>query len=719
MSAIPAVSQLKSLFQWVTGDSEGARRTQDEFVDAWWNHPLNTGSDFLNAIPVVGHIKGVVHFVLGDNEGGVRAEEMATRTVVVLSAAALTIGTDGLAAPILAGVLGGIAADGAITIIESKIHGHPHPHGFVAAAQNVVWAFNQSNYDHLAGDLFDVVTISVMDGFVGLKSVPHGAKSRQTVVHRVEGQRVVKTKSDASLSVFFAADDQRLFSYMGRLVTRETSGVMEDVEVLTKGSKPKGETPFVSITRGGKVEQGNPQAKISLTVGNANEAYGEYAQNLIDQRAYAKQFNELSKAAGYESRLTGDSHQIKLKSFRVMTRDLEKPEIKAITEHAERVEPQGTAKVSVKGHGQFEVDTWRISPILENVVEGSYRVETPWISRLPTKVLELIRDHPQAFGKVRSFHYTKTLVDGFSHISPINLHNITHEEIHMEEVAVDGLLHCRHVKAVARSLNSTWIDWTEHYEYLVKYTDGRTEWVPADLITEDLRKEYQARVMKSAREIQSLEETTQGGMMKVLYTDGTEGKVHSNQLFWQEIDKLEHELDPREVDAILYHMQRQENQVSLQVPVDPRSKFPLKAGVGAVPYVNQDHFEQPAPIYLGWARDFDGGVFPCMVDPDKYRGCALVYNNEVVVHQGKYEILPFDETRMEFQKSVHGLVPRGYHAIVGGYDKDHKVQYHCIARWKDRWMIGRAGPQLNGATMPYISTVRNSTECDMLVWKNH
>ncbi len=60
-----------------------------------------------------------MHFAVGDVEGGRRAEEAATRSLVVLTAAAAAAGTGGAAAPILAGVVAGIASDGVITGLSS------------------------------------------------------------------------------------------------------------------------------------------------------------------------------------------------------------------------------------------------------------------------------------------------------------------------------------------------------------------------------------------------------------------------------------------------------------------------------------------------------------------------------------------------------------------------------------------------------------------------
>lgn len=60
-------------------------------------------------------LSGLIHLALGDTEAAAHSEEAATRTLAVLGAGALTAGTGGIAAPILAGVATGLVADAAIT----------------------------------------------------------------------------------------------------------------------------------------------------------------------------------------------------------------------------------------------------------------------------------------------------------------------------------------------------------------------------------------------------------------------------------------------------------------------------------------------------------------------------------------------------------------------------------------------------------------------------
>lgn len=69
----PVVSQLTSVVQSISGDEKGARETQKAF--------LNTVNGVANGIPVVGHVKGVVHYACGDKDGGDQAMKSSSRSV--------------------------------------------------------------------------------------------------------------------------------------------------------------------------------------------------------------------------------------------------------------------------------------------------------------------------------------------------------------------------------------------------------------------------------------------------------------------------------------------------------------------------------------------------------------------------------------------------------------------------------------------------------------
>lgn len=110
----PVVSQVKSLIQWASGDSEGALQTQDNFLN---ETPLvgdyvyfckklagdksadetrrrcNEGwSKAANSTPGVGHAKGVYHAAMGEDKEAFAAFNSANRSSFMALAAATTGG---------------------------------------------------------------------------------------------------------------------------------------------------------------------------------------------------------------------------------------------------------------------------------------------------------------------------------------------------------------------------------------------------------------------------------------------------------------------------------------------------------------------------------------------------------------------------------------------------------------------------------------------------
>ncbi|XP_017886517.1 uncharacterized protein LOC108628834 [Ceratina calcarata] len=174
---IPGVSHVKSLVQAVTGDTEGAARTMENFHkecpivsqvtsivqlaagDAegaleTQKRCLGTVNNVANGIPVIGHAKGLVHHAVGDHEGGNQAFNAATRsTVVVASGAAAGIATGGIGA-IPAGIAAGVGYDATASAISGE------DQGYIAAFKNAV--DNPS-----AGAFIDAIAIPVGDGLAG------------------------------------------------------------------------------------------------------------------------------------------------------------------------------------------------------------------------------------------------------------------------------------------------------------------------------------------------------------------------------------------------------------------------------------------------------------------------------------------------------------------------------------------------------------------------
>lgn len=186
MNWLPVVSQVKSFVQWAAGDSEGARKTQEDFVnqcpivsqtkslvhaiqgdnEAARQTQKQFGgamSNLADGIPVVGHVKGVAHYVAGDKEGGDQAMKSASRTVGVIAGGVAGTFVGGPVGAVTGGIAGGAAMDGITTGVESAIHQEFRPNGNIALVTRIAKGESQS----IAGDVFDLTSGIVFDGVAG------------------------------------------------------------------------------------------------------------------------------------------------------------------------------------------------------------------------------------------------------------------------------------------------------------------------------------------------------------------------------------------------------------------------------------------------------------------------------------------------------------------------------------------------------------------------
>lgn len=100
------------------------------------------------------------------------------------------------------------------------------------------------------------------------------------------------------------------------------------------------------------------------------------------------------------------------------------------------------------------------------------------------------------------------------------------------------------------------------------------------------------------------------------------------------------------------------------------------------------------PVYLASALDFKGGVHPCKVAPHLRPGhCRVSYGGAEVVHQGRYELLPFSTELMEFVDTQGGQIPAGRRVVLGGYE-DGKPLYHALVDIDGVMVPGKAAPHL-------------------------
>lgn len=209
---IPGISQLKSGFQLICGDIEGAFETQANFLrqcpivsqvtsgvqllagDTYGaietqKQCLGTISRVADGVPAVGHVKGLVHYAVGDDEGGNQAMRSATRTTAVLAA-----GTVGLAVGPVGAVVAGVEAGALMDIAYT--YGTNKPQGYVAAIKNVIKNPN-------AGGIFDAAVMPVGDAMTGMagynmaKSIHAQLQVQKAASLRAESETIMQ-RADAN-----------------------------------------------------------------------------------------------------------------------------------------------------------------------------------------------------------------------------------------------------------------------------------------------------------------------------------------------------------------------------------------------------------------------------------------------------------------------------------------------------------------------------------------
>ncbi|CAH0391955.1 unnamed protein product [Bemisia tabaci] len=152
LNQAPVVSQIKSAVQFASGDKEGAIKTQEQFLHEFIE-PVADNT------PIVGHIKGGIHIAAGDKERGEHILKGAsTSTAAVIGG-------------ILGGPVGAIAAgaatDGLITGIDSAVKKEYSPFGIVDYVSNID--------KHSPGEHFDSI-LGIGAEFVGGTAAKRGSK---------------------------------------------------------------------------------------------------------------------------------------------------------------------------------------------------------------------------------------------------------------------------------------------------------------------------------------------------------------------------------------------------------------------------------------------------------------------------------------------------------------------------------------------------------------
>jgi len=540
MSTIPLISQLKSLWQAITGDTAAAKKTQEDFLDAWENHPVEQISELADSIPIVGHVKGLVHFAIGDTEAGAHSLEAATRTLAVVGAGALTAGTGGAAAPILAGVVAGIAADAAITGVESWRHHNYEPQGYLGAISEFK--------EDWRGGIFDVVALGTGDALLGVDGSVTKTNYKTTKVFRVEGEGYFLKPGKRGPENYGASS---------RIFPGPNGSVIESPNTIKFIVEPKDEQK-VSF---------KPPAVLCLNIGDPARAEAYYAQKLLQYREAVKTIKSRNDPASI-TRPT--AFHYKVKSFRILTNDANRmvrdvPLDGTLGAGARRVDLTKTSK-SFECHQQF------YTPLIEMAIPNTYKeVQPMWLTHLPSRLLEAMKNHQVAYGHVRTFviaaaKFTKySLVlnisqkitdQEFNRLShgPVSLSNLSEQgikDIEMRMEPVRRLRQSREVKC-GRKLRGD-VDHGRHMEYLAEFGDGSTSWIPSYNVAQDLKEEYWTVMTTGAKEIAEIVSTNPStGDVTYKLPNGTTEIVNQTKIFWME-EEVPTMLSDAELEALLHH----------------------------------------------------------------------------------------------------------------------------------------------------------------------
>ena len=180
VDCLPLLSQAKSAYQAMRGDTEGAGKTQHKFTKSFpvisqvrgvveldmedkeaAKDTFKTGGAFLDGIPVVGHVKGVVHYACGDKEGGDAAMISSSRVTGVIGGAVGGFVIGGPVAATAGGLAGGAFMDSVMTAVVSAIPREFRTHGTLnVVEQTCVDPTDQWNY-------VDLVVVPTADAFTG------------------------------------------------------------------------------------------------------------------------------------------------------------------------------------------------------------------------------------------------------------------------------------------------------------------------------------------------------------------------------------------------------------------------------------------------------------------------------------------------------------------------------------------------------------------------
>ncbi|KAJ7227153.1 hypothetical protein GGX14DRAFT_693160 [Mycena pura] len=129
------------------------------------------------------------------------------------------------------------------------------------------------------------------------------------------------------------------------------------------------------------------------------------------------------------------------------------------------------------------------------------------------------------------------------------------------------------------------------------------------------------------------------------------------------------------------------------------------ARAGHAPFHDLDN----SPVYIGSALFMhdDGitqkSVQPCKIGPHLYPSpCSVAYGGREVSHHGRYDLLLFDESTMEWVPTSNGRIPAGRTPIEGGYEENIRDKlYHARGSVNNLLIPGKTGQHLGACHVSF------------------
>ncbi|KAI9061299.1 hypothetical protein FKP32DRAFT_1728643 [Trametes sanguinea] len=133
-----------------------------------------------------------------------------------------------------------------------------------------------------------------------------------------------------------------------------------------------------------------------------------------------------------------------------------------------------------------------------------------------------------------------------------------------------------------------------------------------------------------------------------------------------------------------------------RIPLTDAAPFPTQQAGQPVAY----DADGRTPVYMGSAL-FAKSVHPCKIVPTFNPPARVSYGGVEQEHRGRYDLLPFDPTLMEWVPTDHGRIPYGRRPVEGGYEENGEKLYHALANLHGVKVPGKTGVHLRGANVPF------------------